>query len=161
MGYREYFSLYTLLLDFTWCLAGPSLFHSNCAPPPVTPGTWASQPCVQTDAEIHCWSCCYWSERAFIFCWFTFLFWCFANAVPFLPSPGHHLNRCATASVSTFQLWVGSIFCLQRHYGKTEEGTSCVSILALFEHEKDRFLIYAFVQLSIFSFFLLLPSLSE
>lgn len=90
-----------------------------------------------------------------------FLFWCFANAVPFLPSLGHHLNWCTTASVSTFQLWVGSTFCLQRPHGKTEEGASCVSILALFEHEKDRFLIYPFVQLSILSFFLLLPSLSE
>lgn len=33
------FFLYTLLLNFIWCITGPSLVHSDCASAPGTPGT--------------------------------------------------------------------------------------------------------------------------
>lgn len=161
MGYVDHFSLFTLLLDFTRCLAGPSLVHSNCVTSPMTRGTWASQPCVQTDAELCCWSCHYWSERAFFLCWFAVLFWGFANAVPFLSSQGILLHLCKTASVSNFQLWVGSVFCLQSPHGKTDEGSSCVSIFLLFLNMWRIDFLHILIQLSILSFFSLVPFLTE
>lgn len=64
---------------------------------------WASQLCVQTDADLHCQSCYYWSQRAFVLCWFAVLFGCFANYLSYLVQ-SIILHLYTTARVSNFHL---------------------------------------------------------
>lgn len=63
------------------------------------------------------------------------------------------LHQCTTASVSTFQLWVGSTFCLQGPHAKTDEGSSCVSIFSLFLNMRRIDFLYILLSSFLFSLF--------
>lgn len=103
-------------------------------PPPWHQALWASQACVQTDAERQCGSCYPRPERAFVVGCFAGLFWRFANAAPFPSRPGRHLAPVPSSqrdgTLSDLQLWLGSTFWFLPQ-GKGGEGRGSVSLLFL------------------------------